>query len=176
MTAAGLKSDFKFTWQQQDWNQISNSHDSSRTEIRFQIHMTAAGLKSDFKFTWQQQDWNQISNSHDSSRTEIRFQIHMTAAGLKSDFKFTRHPITRPHGRVMGCLLWGFWSKLINSLWPGDTIWRQRSGSTLAQVMACCLSAPSHYLNQYWLIIIQVEWHSSECNFTRETSATNHWN
>ena len=26
--------------------------------------------------------------------------------------------------------------------------WRQRSGSTLAQVMACCLTAPSHYLNQ----------------------------
>ena len=36
----------------------------------------------------------------------------------------------------------------INSLWPGDTIWRHRSGSTLAQVMACCLMAPSHCLNQ----------------------------
>ena len=28
----------------------------------------------------------------------------------------------------------------------------QRSGSTLAQVMACCLTATSHYLNQCWLI------------------------
>ena len=36
----------------------------------------------------------------------------------------------------------------INTLWPSDTIWRQRSGSTLAQVMACCLTAPIHYLNQ----------------------------
>ena len=35
-----------------------------------------------------------------------------------------------------------------NSLWPNDAIWRQRSGSTLAQVMACCLTATSHYLNQ----------------------------
>ena len=26
----------------------------------------------------------------------------------------------------------------LNSLWPSDAIWRQRSGSTLAQVMACC--------------------------------------
>ena len=26
----------------------------------------------------------------------------------------------------------------VNSLWPSDTIWWQRSGSTLAQVMACC--------------------------------------
>ena len=38
--------------------------------------------------------------------------------------------------------------QIINSLWPNDAIWRHRSGSTLAQVMACCLAAPSHYLNQ----------------------------
>ena len=37
---------------------------------------------------------------------------------------------------------------LLNSLWPNDIIWRQGSRSTLAQVIACCLSAPSHYLNQ----------------------------
>ena len=35
-------------------------------------------------------------------------------------------------------------SHQVNSLWPSDTIWRHRSGSTLAQVMACCLTAPSH--------------------------------
>ena len=41
-----------------------------------------------------------------------------------------------------------------NSLWPSDTTWRQRSGSTLAQVMACCLTAPSHYLNNvdWWSV------------------------
>ena len=50
----------------------------------------------------------------------------------------------------------------LNSLWPSDTIWRQRSGSTLAQVMACCLTTPSHYLNQCWLIVSKVLWHSSE--------------
>ena len=33
------------------------------------------------------------------------------------------------------------------SLWPSDATWRHRSGSTLTQVMACCLAAPSHYLN-----------------------------
>ena len=46
----------------------------------------------------------------------------------------------------------------INSLWPGDTIWRHGTRSTLDQVMACCLTAPSHYLNQCWLIS-KVEWH-----------------
>ena len=30
--------------------------------------------------------------------------------------------------------------------------WRHRFGSTLAQVMACCLTAPSHYMNQFWRI------------------------
>ena len=31
-----------------------------------------------------------------------------------------------------------------------------RSGSTLAHLMVCCLTALSHYQNQYWLIICQV--------------------
>ena len=51
-----------------------------------------------------------------------------------------------------------FWFS-INSLWPGDDIWQHRSGSTLAQVSACCLMAPSHYLNQCSLIISEVFWH-----------------
>ena len=41
----------------------------------------------------------------------------------------------------------------INSLKPGGAIWCHRSWSTLVQVMACCLMAPSHHLNQCWLII-----------------------
>ena len=53
-------------------------------------------------------------------------------------------------------------------------IWRHEYGSTLAQVMACCLTAPSHYLNQCWLIINKSQWHSSEGNFARNTSAINH--
>ena len=41
-------------------------------------------------------------------------------------------------------------------------IWRHRSGSTLAQVMACYLTASGHYLNQFWLIICEVLRHSPE--------------
>ena len=44
----------------------------------------------------------------------------------------------------------------LNSLRPSGAIWQYRSESTLAQVMACCLTAPSHYLNQCWLIISKV--------------------
>ena len=50
----------------------------------------------------------------------------------------------------------------LNSLWPNDTIWRHGSWSTLAQVMARCLTASNHYLNQCWLIISNVLWHSSQ--------------
>ena len=45
----------------------------------------------------------------------------------------------------------------VNSLGPSDVILRQRSLSTLTQVMACCLTAPSHYLNQCWLIVSEVQ-------------------
>ena len=38
-------------------------------------------------------------------------------------------------------------NNIINSLWRSDTIWRHRSGSTLAQVMAWC----RHWI-QWWLI------------------------
>ena len=59
----------------------------------------------------------------------------------------------------------------VNSLWPSDAIWRQRSWSSLVQVMTCCLTAPSHYLNQYWRYITETLWQSSESNFTASTQA-----
>ena len=40
--------------------------------------------------------------------------------------------------------------------------------------MACCLTAPSHYLNQCWLIIIEIQWHSYQGNFTRDASNQYH--
>ena len=64
-------------------------------------------------------------------------------------------------------LLWNLYhnahiSMKINSLGPRDVIWWHKSGSTLAQVMACCQMAPSHYLNQCWLIITEVQWYWSD--------------
>ena len=55
----------------------------------------------------------------------------------------------------------------LNSLRPSDAICHWRSWSTLVKlhVMACCLMAPSHYLNQCWLIISEILRHSPEGNF-----------
>ena len=65
------------------------------------------------------------------------------------------------------------WMKHFNSLWPSDAIRRQKTESTLAQVMACCLMAPSHYLNQCWFIISKVLWHSLEGIIMRRSEDTN---
>ena len=46
----------------------------------------------------------------------------------------------------------GVFCKTVNSSWPDHAIW-YKSGSTMAKEMACCLTAPNHYLNQYWFII-----------------------
>ena len=44
----------------------------------------------------------------------------------------------------------------INPFWRSDAIWRLKRGSTFAKVMACCLTAPSHYRNLCWLIISNI--------------------
>ena len=46
-----------------------------------------------------------------------------------------------------------------------DAIWRHRSGSILIQVMTC-------YPGQCWILISEVPWHSSECNFAESVQAT----
>ena len=58
-------------------------------------------------------------------------------------------------------------------LWPSDAIWQHRTGTTLAQIMAWCLTAlmPNHYLNQCWVLISGVLWHSPEIIFTASFQA-----
>ena len=65
------------------------------------------------------------------------------------------------------CLLQKCCPQCVNSLCSNDAIWQRRSGSTLGQIMACCLMAPSHYLTQCWLIMSEFLWHSPEGNFAR---------
>ena len=66
------------------------------------------------------------------------------------------------------------WSTF-NSLWSSDALPQHISGSTLAQIMACCLMAASHYLSQCWLVIREVLWHSPESDFTRSAHELNRW-
>ena len=43
-----------------------------------------------------------------------------------------------------------------NSLWPSDVIWQYISGSTFAQIMACCLTTQSLYLDQSWRLLASI--------------------
>ena len=53
----------------------------------------------------------------------------------------------------------------MNSLRPGDAVWRWRSWPTPVQVITCDLTAPSHYQNQCWLIIKWILWYFSGSSF-----------
>ena len=69
--------------------------------------------------------------------------------------------------------------KTISSSGPGDKLhctWLQKTWSTSVRVMACCLTAPSHYLNQCRLNMNEVLWYSPEGNFTENAQDYNHWN
>ena len=69
--------------------------------------------------------------------------------------------------RVILNIIWS-----VNSLWPSDTIWQHKSESTLLWVMVCGLWTPSHYLDQYWLIISEIPWHLHGSSFTVSAKAT----
>ena len=53
-------------------------------------------------------------------------------------------------------------------MWPADAMWWHTSWFTLTRVMACCLTAPSHYLKQCCSIISGILCHTSESNFTKK--------
>ena len=44
----------------------------------------------------------------------------------------------------------------VNPLWSSSAIWPNSSGSTLAPVMVCSLTAPRYSLNWYWLVFKDV--------------------
>ena len=54
---------------------------------------------------------------------------------------------------------------IANSLWAGDALWRHRSMSALAQVMAWCLKALSHCPSHCTRLIGKALWRSTESNF-----------
>ena len=65
--------------------------------------------------------------------------------------------------------------QLVSTLFPSNAICLHISRTKLAQLMACCLTAASHYLNQYWLPIDGPLWHVPERNWTRSWQEFNLW-
>ena len=109
-----------------------------------------------------------------ANQTETRNSNSTGWAACKPDFHTNDEITTLKQSSSTGHMP-EYWQAFINPLRPNDAIWRHRSGSTLAQVMACCLMAPSHYLNQCWLNISVALWHSAENNFTRNAQDICPW-
>ena len=83
--------------------------------------------------------------------TAMRVCVCVCACLCVPDFKKMHHTPLHKHQSIDRAT---YWKISTNSLWPGDAIWRHGTRSTLAQVMVCCLTAPSHYLNQCWLSLV----------------------
>ena len=81
------------------------------------------------------------------------------------DYKQSGRVVLKGHEMVSTAQVYLFYF-VVNALWPSDAIWQHRTESKLVQVMAFCLAAPIHYLNQCLLLINEVLWHSPQTNFT----------
>ena len=90
----------------------------------------------------------------------------MNSAGTKSQARTHANKNTT---KLQQRAYWMRWTIFMengsfNTLWPDDTLWRRRSGSTFAQVMACCQTVPSHCLNLafiWWRFMKNIWWYKS---------------
>ena len=89
--------------------------------------------------------------------------------------KFCMHVISYPCPKFKSLILFKIHLAHINLLWLNHTMWHHRTWSTLVQVMACCLIAPNHYLNQCWLLNSEVSWQSPEGNFAGNSKDAYPW-
>ena len=119
--------------------------------------LTHCGLMTPY---WGHRSGSTLAQADDTKPLE---EPTLTPSSRSSDFclgaipqEISQPSINQISWKIIHLRLW------IHSLWPSDVIRRQGTGSTLAQVMACCLTAPIHYLNQCWLSISKVLCHSSE--------------
>ena len=137
-----------------------------------------------------------VPRHYPNQSSEFSISISMASLGLseltylglalqicivKNSFHFPSDACIHHDYTSISALTWGGDQKNstaprgVNSLSPRDTLWQHRSESTLAQVMACCLTAPSHSLNQCWFLISEDLWHSPESNFTTSAQVTILW-
>ena len=65
---------------------------------------------------------------------------------------------------------WDFFCHFIYSLRPSEAIWCHKTRSTLVQVIARSLMAPSHYLNQFWLLVKRIRWNKLEWSSNHNTN------
>ena len=95
--------------------------------------------------SWWGQDQHQVARMSVRGVQAEVWSLDSRASHVAEPSASVWHPTTCVLQRKIG---YARLHSILNSLWPIDAIWHQRNGSTLAPVMACCLTAPSHCLNQ----------------------------
>ena len=101
-----------------------------------------------------QQSWSRIQDNH-CCEIEIPtnwFCLPLNSTSSKIYFKRLLWFTTIP--------------ELFDPMWPNDAVLWHIFWPILHQVIPCCLTAPSHYLN-FWLFNHEVQWQSHEDNFTK---------
>ena len=139
------------------------------TRIRHVLWCIPGSLTSGF--LWSQWRWKRSRHSRSMRNPQFMYLVraHVNVNEWQLSWNASEWNVNNFHQGP-------FWQTMFNSLWSSDTVWRQRSGSTLTQVMTCCRTAPSHYLNRCRLIMNDDLWQSPDGNFTRGTSAIYGWN
>ena len=148
-------------------------------------------VRLDFTLQWRHNGHNGVSNLQPhycllNRSFGHRLKKHQSSTSLAFVWGIHRWPVNSLHKwpvtqkmfpfddviMIYGCSIFK-WGAVTcrNALWPSNTIW-QNKWSTLAQVMVCCLTTPSHYMNQCLLLISEGLWHWTENNFTASTEAT----
>ena len=122
--------------------------------------------------TWRKTSWSSLVQLGPellfiaSTNANFFLTIRPQAAVYKISFEHEIFP-SRKIKLKLSAKRQPFCSDLNKSLRLNDAIWRHRSGPNLAQVMACCPTAPSHYLNDDLSSNVLCTWHSPRINFTR---------
>ena len=80
--------------------------------------------------------------------TEWQQMCDWNLAGMSAKLLWNGPKFQRSMSILRSSCVWDLVWSYVNSLRPSNTVWQQRTGSTLAQVKACCLTALGHCLNQ----------------------------
>ena len=99
-------------------------------------------------------NWLNLSLSCLRHRCWVRCYIVFSYNEICTDMASELYLLKASHG-ILSCDV----CMQVNSLRSSDVIWLQKSWATLVKVMDCGLMAPSHYLNQCWLIISKILWY-----------------
>ena len=142
-------------WWMREWrNLLTSTHVGYRSVIRAVASGTSLkfGVQGASATNW----FSRVNGARDNGI--LLYTFYFTAVKLtvqSTDFRgFATYGLTFGSHQSLRTVV-------LNSLRPSDAYM-----GTWAQVMACCLTAPSNDWIQYWLMISEVLWHSLKGSFT----------